>query len=104
MDILDRNCDEGPFNNISAAVAGLPDGQIKQSLRIMAARCKGESDAFVNELEQWFDHGMDRASGWYKRKSQMMMLPIAIALSIAMNVDSSYRLAHHFGSTRWARH
>ena len=61
---------------------------MKQSLRIMAARCKGESDAFVNELEQWFDHGMDRASGWYKRKSQMMMLPIAIVLAVAMNVDS----------------
>jgi len=76
MDILDKNCNEDPFKNITAAVAGLPDGQMKQSLRIMAARCKGESDAFVNELEQWFDHSMDRASGWYKRKSQMIMVPI----------------------------
>ncbi len=88
MDILDKHCDEDPFNNISAAVASLPDGQIKQSLRIMASRCKGEPEDFVRELEQWFDHGMDRASGWYKRKSQVMMLPLAIVLAVAMNVDS----------------
>jgi len=88
MDILEKNCEEDPFRDITAAVATLPDGQMKQCMRIMASRCKGESDAFVNELEQWFDHGMDRASGWYKRKSQMLMLPIAIGLAIAMNVDS----------------
>ena len=49
----------------NAAVASLPDVQMKQSLRIMAARWKGESDVFVKELEQWFDHGMDRASGCF---------------------------------------
>jgi len=65
MDILDKNSKKDPFKHITAAVTSLPDGQMKQSLRIMAARCKGESDAFVTELEQWFDHGMDRASGCF---------------------------------------
>jgi len=55
---------------------------------VMSARSKGDADTFIGELEQWFDHGMDRASGWYKRKSQALMLPIALVLAVSMNVDS----------------
>jgi len=94
MDILGKNTNEDPFKDIAAAVAALPDGQMKQSLRIMATRCKGEADAFVNELEQWFDHGMDRASGWYKRKCQKAMFAGALLLAVTLNVDS-IQLATH---------
>jgi len=39
-------------------------------------------------LEQWFDNGMERLSGWYKRRSQTLAFVIGIALAIALNVDS----------------
>jgi hypothetical protein len=39
-------------------------------------------------LEDWFDSGMDRVSGWYKRSSQWIILVIALVIAVAVNVDT----------------
>jgi hypothetical protein len=46
----------------------------------------------VPELERWFDESMDRVSGWYKRKSQLVTIAVAIALVLILNV-STLRIA-----------
>jgi hypothetical protein len=38
-------------------------------------------------LETWFDDVMDRASGWYKRKVQWVLLALALVVSAAINAD-----------------
>ena len=44
-------------------------------------------------IEGWFDDSMERLSGWYKRRTQVVIFALAIGVSIAMNVDS-IRLAN----------
>jgi hypothetical protein len=39
-------------------------------------------------LEQWFDDGMARLSGWYKRRSQKLAFMIGILVAIALNADT----------------
>jgi hypothetical protein len=39
-------------------------------------------------LEKWFDSGMERVSGWYKRKSQIITVLIAIGVVIACNANT----------------
>ena len=39
-------------------------------------------------IETWFDSAMDRASGWYRRKVQFILLLIAIVVAVAMNADT----------------
>ncbi len=39
-------------------------------------------------VEAWFDGGMDRVSGWYKRRTQYWLLAIGFATAIGMNIDS----------------
>jgi hypothetical protein len=39
-------------------------------------------------VEKWFDDSMDRASGAFKRYSQMMALIIGLILALLLNVDS----------------
>jgi hypothetical protein len=39
-------------------------------------------------IEEWFDSSMDRVSGWYKRRSQLIVLVIGLVLSILLNVDT----------------
>jgi hypothetical protein len=46
----------------------------------------------VPVLEKWFDKSMDRVSGWYKRKSQLITIGVAAALVLALNV-STLRIA-----------
>jgi len=88
MDLLREHSGHDPFADVKASVETLPEGPLKQSLSVMVARSNAATDEFIKELEQWFDHGMDRASGWYKRKSQKWMFGIALVLAVALNVDS----------------
>ncbi len=39
-------------------------------------------------VEAWFDNGMDRVSGWYKRRTQYWLLAIGLVTAVALNVDS----------------
>ena len=43
---------------------------------------------FRASLERSFDDVMDRASGWYKRKVQLILLGLALALVVGINADS----------------
>ena len=38
--------------------------------------------------EQWFDDTMDRASGWYKRRIQLITIIIALFLTVLTNADT----------------
>ena len=40
------------------------------------------------EVESWFDGAMDRASGWYKRHTQLRLFLIGLAISLLLNVNS----------------
>lgn len=39
-------------------------------------------------LEKWFDDAMDRVSGWYKRKSQLITVFLAVVVTVGFNVDA----------------
>lgn len=39
-------------------------------------------------IEQWFDHEMERVSGWYKRNAQKWALAFAVLLVALMNADT----------------
>jgi hypothetical protein len=40
------------------------------------------------ELEDWYDGAMDRASGWYRRRTQHILLVLGLAVSLLLNVNS----------------
>lgn len=42
----------------------------------------------LKSLETWFDDGMDRVSGWYKRNIQYTLFIIAAVIVVLFNVDS----------------
>ena len=69
--------------------------QVKKALQSIQASAKAETDQWDQALgkartsvEDWFDDSMDRVSGWYKRKVQLTILGLAIAVSLALNVDT----------------
>src|SRR6476646_5617512 len=46
-------------------------------------------------IESWFDSSMDRVSGWYKHRTQRILVVIGIVVAIVANVDT-IRVAHSF--------
>jgi hypothetical protein len=51
----------------------------------------------VPALEKWFDDAMDRVSGWYKRKSQLVTFAIAVVVAIGLNA-SAVRIAERLSA------
>lgn len=45
-------------------------------------------DKFKAGLENWFNEVMDRATGWYKRLTQSMLLVLGLAVAIGFNIDA----------------
>ena len=42
----------------------------------------------VKKVEEWYDGAMERASGWYKRKTQVLSFLVSFAIVIVINADT----------------
>ena len=45
-------------------------------------------EKFTKKMEDWFDDSMNRASGWYKRQTQVVLFLIGMVLAFTFNVDT----------------
>lgn len=83
-----KQTDDEILERVTAAMDGLPEGQLR-SLAQKAALNAGESlDGFRAQVERVFDDSMERASGWYKRKVQAALLVLAAVVAVGLNVDT----------------
>lgn len=51
-------------------------------------RAGDDLDAARRHLVQWFDGTMERASGWYKRRTQAVLFTIGLVAAVALNIDA----------------
>jgi hypothetical protein len=73
---------------VNRTLERLPAGQARELLLKAAANAHGTLDGFRLQVERGFDDAMERASGWYKRKVQVVLVVLAAAIAIGLNVDS----------------
>jgi len=57
-------------------------------LRSIWADSGGDTKLFRKYLERWFDETMDRASGWYKKHTQVILFFVGFLLAVVFNVDT----------------
>jgi hypothetical protein len=65
-----------------------PNEIVRGLLRDALEESRGDVDRFRTVLERSFDDVMDRASGWYKRRIQLILFVLALTLVGVMNADS----------------
>ena len=76
-------------HEVRRAVDAMPDGsEVKQVLTALMNRGAGTLTQLHDELSHWFDDSMDRVSGWYKRRMQLVLLGIAFVVALAANADT----------------
>jgi hypothetical protein len=78
--------------------ATVTDPQLNTMLNGIVARTGGNINRVRDEIANWFDTGMNRVAGAYKRKTQFWGFLIAMALAVCLNVDT-VRIAR----TLWQR-
>jgi hypothetical protein len=57
-------------------------------LKSIWADAEGDVRKFAVLLEQWYDDTMERASGWFKKKTRLMLFLIGLAMAVIFNVDT----------------
>jgi hypothetical protein len=75
------------FTKGDEALKGLPL-ELQQRLRPLIANAEHDVEKLRTNLEAWFDDTMARASGWYKRKTQIILIAIGIVLVPAINANA----------------
>jgi len=76
------------FNDLLEAANTLPDGEVKKSLLALLRRSDEDLATARNAIEGWFNDAMDRVSGWYKRRTQVWTVIIALVLTLIANADT----------------
>jgi len=80
----------GDFAQLGKDIDAIQDPQIKKLLQGIYGRAAGQIENVHTEVAAWFDAGMDRLSGNYKRRSQLYCFIIALVIAAIFNVDSFY--------------
>ena len=91
-----------PLGSLQKGIEVLPSGYTKQSLLALLDTTKREMALVPEELrngdyaveklranlESWFNNGMDRFAGWYKRWTVQVSLIVAAVVVISVNADT----------------
>jgi hypothetical protein len=76
------------FDALNTQVGSISDPQLKQLLQGILARSAGDIKQVKVQLANWFDNGMDRLSGQFKRQTQVMTFVIALVAAFLINLDT----------------
>jgi N-acetylmuramoyl-L-alanine amidase len=76
------------IQDIRQAIDDLPEGHTRQALLTLINNAQEDLQKLRQNVENWYNDSMDRVSGWYKRKSQLILLGLAIIVAVAVNADS----------------
>jgi len=83
-----QQADEKILARATDVLKKLPEGQTRAVLQKAAANAGDTLEGFRAQVEGAFDDVLARASGWYKRKVQMVVVILAAVVAIGGNVDS----------------
>jgi hypothetical protein len=76
------------IDSLRAAVGRLPNAPVQRALLTAIDTAHGDLRRAQANVETWFDSSMERVSGWYKRRTQMIIFAVGLALTAAVNADT----------------
>lgn len=75
------------LDDLKAGIENLPSS-LQVTFRVLLDEAQHDLEEFKTQLEIWFNSTMERASGWYKRKTQILQLALALIIVVLANIDS----------------
>lgn len=86
-DEKDDRIDKDWAPEVKAALAGLPK-DVREAVATLARDVEGDAKKLLKGVETWFNEAMDRVSGWYKRRAQILLFVIGVFVVALTNADS----------------
>jgi hypothetical protein len=74
--------------NIQSAIAKIESSKVKNALTAMLDVAGNDVQKFRDSVENWFNSTMGRVSGWYKRRSQLIIFLLGFSAAAIININS----------------
>ncbi len=96
--LLEKSKDGAQPQNLvelKAVVSNIQNADVKRSLTSLVEAAEASTVGSQKQLRQarknvedWFDSHMERVTGWYRRKLQLITLLVALLVSVVTNADT----------------
>jgi hypothetical protein len=83
-------------DDLEKVIAKVPEGRVRDAFQTLYQRAGGNAHRFETLAAQWYDDTMERVSGWYKRRAQLVIWIVGLVLAALLNADSI-----HIARTLW---
>ncbi|HLX84389.1 MAG TPA: hypothetical protein VKR59_10865 [Terriglobales bacterium] len=77
-----------PAANFQNSIAEIKSDKVRNALSAMFEVGGKDVQKFRDSIENWFNSTMDRVSGWYKRRSQLIIFVLGFGAAAIINVNS----------------
>jgi hypothetical protein len=74
--------------NLQSAITKIASTKVKNALTAMLDVAGDDVQKFRDSVENWFNSTMDRVSGWYKRRSQLIIFLLGFFAAAIININS----------------
>lgn len=75
------------IRDLENGLAAMPSGEIKQALLALIQPVEDLGSA-QKAIEGWFEDAMDRVTGWFKRRTQVWTVVVAVLVTVLANADT----------------
>lgn len=76
------------LEKLESKIEELPDMDLKNVLKQLLRDADNRLDNFKLKINTWYNDVMDRATGWYKRSTQKILIGVGLAIAVIFNADS----------------
>jgi hypothetical protein len=73
---------------VRANIRNLGNPAVQRVLLMAIDTAQDDFEKAVSNVAAWYDSGMDRVSGWYKRSTQWILFAIGVFVAVAFNVNT----------------
>ena len=77
-----------PAEQLRLAAERIQSEPLRKAILQAVDMAAGDMEKVQKNLEAWFDSGMDRVSGWYRRQTHHFMFVAGLILSVALNINA----------------
>jgi hypothetical protein len=79
---------EDAAEQLRAALAAFPNKRLSNAMLALYRTAGEDVEGFKHAAERWFDDSMERVSGWYRRKVQLLLFIFAFFMVVLLNADT----------------
>ncbi len=99
-----RQAGAAPQPDAAAGASALVSGRahVIQAYQALLDVSGGDLDRVRKGIEGWYDASMDRASGWFKRRTQLILFGLGVGVAVLLNINA-ITIAQYLATNQAAR-